>query len=1119
MELQDVAAFPLGQSIGRPAPQSLESDCMSLQRGSLRSLRLLMRGAALGAVLLAWGAISKADEAPIAPEAAPAAEAKPAAVADGKPAAEGPAPSAAPAASSQPAATTAPIQNPEAKSAPPKSAFDQPATASPTTAKAATPPTAPAPTATPPSAPPETKTTTPAATPAKAPSPDGKITFSFRYQPWQDVLDWFAQQSGLSLLMESPPPGTFNYSDSRAYTATEALDVLNGVLLTKGYTLVRHGKMLVVINLEDGVPPNLVPDVPLEQLDQRGEYELVRVLFPVWNMSPEQAASEIQPLLGPQGKAIVLPQAREVQVTETGGRLRTIRTVINAVEQPESGAAGMREIPLKFISFEAAMPMIRQMLGIPAEAFSSPDNSAQITKNAAGDKLIFRGTAQQAARLQEVLRLIDIPAAARGINGAPQLEVYSITTADPEAVVKMLQTMLHDPTVILTADKDSGRVLAFATPPQQLTIRATIDQMQKEAKQVDVISLSNVDPQVAVLAINKLFGSQGDQPDPKAPRVDADITTRSLMVRGTAAQVAQIRDLLRKLGETEDEGGALANKQHVRLLPLSGAAARSAISQIEQIWPSVRQNRIRIVSPSSGGGIPSFRPGDNQQNGTAPATSSNAIQPSAAMPPDTQDQLQELWQSFLKDRAAAPAIPTQQPAATQQPDAAPAGNKPGDNQTQASPQLDRTAEAVPTTTDADNEASSIFHLVAGADATASQPAAERTTSTPSNLAKPNTAASSQPGAPVIVAPGPGGTLIASDDIEALDQLEDLLSTVAGHNATSGREFAVYYLKYSKATTIAEVLSAIFGGNTGGKDKGIIGDMASNALGNLGGGLMGDLLLGGGSSGGGFSSGAVDIVPDSRLNALIVHAKSADLDTVEQLLKVLDQRTGPEDVEAEAQPRTIPVYNATASEIAQIVQQVYQDRMAGAAGVMSPQDMMKMIRGGNAPDQQIAKMSIAIDSRNNALIVRAPDALFEDVKALVNDLDHAVGDSPETTRIVSLKHTNSSAVQKALSSILPNVKASTTGTTGNLPVAPTAVAASSGNDDDSPEERMRRAMRRNFEMMQDMRRMQGEAGGGGGDRGGFDRSRFFRGGGPGGPGGPDSGGRGRDGGDRGGRGRD
>ena len=120
---------------------------------------------------------------------------------------------------------------------------------------------------------------------------DGKLVFNFRYQPWQDVLDWFAEQAGLSLLLESPPPGTFNYRDSRAYTPSEALDVINSVLLTKGYTLVRSGRMLVLVNLEDGVPPNLVLDVPLDELDERGEFELIRVLFPVWNMTAEQERS------------------------------------------------------------------------------------------------------------------------------------------------------------------------------------------------------------------------------------------------------------------------------------------------------------------------------------------------------------------------------------------------------------------------------------------------------------------------------------------------------------------------------------------------------------------------------------------------------------------------------------------------------------------------------------------------------------------------------------------------------------------------------------------------------------------------------------------------------------
>jgi hypothetical protein len=157
-------------------------------------------------------------------------------------------------------------------------------------------------------------------------------------------------------------------------------------------------------------------------------------------------------------------------------------------------------------------------------------------------------------------------------------------------------------------------------------------------------------------------------------------------------------------------------------------------------------------------------------------------------------------------------------------------------------------------------------------------------------------------------------------------------------------------------------------------------------------------------------------------------------------------------------------------------------------------MMKMIRGGNNPEQQVQKMSIAIDSRNNILVVRAPDALFKEVKALVNELDQALADSPQTTKVVSLQHTNSAAVQKALTSMLSNVRSSTTQAPSTTSGPPTAQAASSqsGGGDDSPEDQMRRAMRRNWEMMQEMRRMQGEGGDRGGERGGFDRGRSSRG---------------------------
>jgi hypothetical protein len=60
-----------------------------------------------------------------------------------------------------------------------------------------------------------------------------RLRFMFRYQQWKDVLQWLADQAEMSLVMDAPPPGTFNYSDTREYTPEEAIDMLNGVLIVK----------------------------------------------------------------------------------------------------------------------------------------------------------------------------------------------------------------------------------------------------------------------------------------------------------------------------------------------------------------------------------------------------------------------------------------------------------------------------------------------------------------------------------------------------------------------------------------------------------------------------------------------------------------------------------------------------------------------------------------------------------------------------------------------------------------------------------------------------------------------------------------------------------------------
>jgi len=115
--------------------------------------------------------------------------------------------------------------------------------------------------------------------------------------PWSDVLKWLAKEAELSLQTDFFPPGTFTYRDPfRVYSVPEAMDIMNSVLLNKGFTLVRKQRVLMCVDLGAGDPEvvrglirELSELVPPKELDTRGEYEICKTVFNLSRLSVEDA--------------------------------------------------------------------------------------------------------------------------------------------------------------------------------------------------------------------------------------------------------------------------------------------------------------------------------------------------------------------------------------------------------------------------------------------------------------------------------------------------------------------------------------------------------------------------------------------------------------------------------------------------------------------------------------------------------------------------------------------------------------------------------------------------------------------------------------------------------------
>ena len=82
------------------------------------------------------------------------------------------------------------------------------------------------------------------------------------------------------------------------------------------------------------------------------------------------------------------------------------------------------------------------------------------------------------------------------MNGPLSVQVYSITVADPNAVLKVLQTMLAGTQVRLMVDTKSNFMVAYATPSQHAMIRTLVDKLEGKAQSPTSSSPPNSMPNV-----------------------------------------------------------------------------------------------------------------------------------------------------------------------------------------------------------------------------------------------------------------------------------------------------------------------------------------------------------------------------------------------------------------------------------------------------------------------------------------------------------------------------------------------------------------------------------------------------------------------------------------------
>lgn len=854
------------------------------------------------------------------------------------------------------------------------------------------------------------------------PDRSGKVKFNFTGQPWPDVLQWLADISGMSLDWQELPSDYLNLVTQRSYTVDESRELISRHLLARGYTMLRHGEVLSIVNLKK-LDPSMVPRVEPKELASRDPSEFVRVSFALDWLLAETAVEELKPLLSPNGKLTALPATNRLEALDAVANLRGIQAILSEEQSPDGQQRLVREFVLQYARATEVIEQLQMLVGVePKSAASkgpaSPDQMQQqmqqmqqmiaqaqaqaqgqqggksaappkpkaeihLVANARSNSIVAHAPADKMAIIAEAVKKLDVPTGGphSPLAGVTRMQVYRLNMIDPEALAKTLQEIGNfDPSTRLQVDKANRSIIAYAPLADHVTIRSIVDKLDGTGRKFEVIQLRRLEADYVAGSVSFMmtgvkekpaqrrswwdWGGSSRQPEEKPPefRVDADVEHNRLLLWANELEIAEVQKLLVKLGEISPEGGSAST---VRSMDAgSSREIEQWLDRVRRAWPSIAPNLLVMPPPEEDGSQPGDKRGTKQPGPSAPDRSTKPAPDDRAPKSDSPPA----------KRAAS--------AVTDEPRTAARG--PWQPYLRLA-ELRSEDRAVP---------------ALAADDKVSRAAQTE----PQRAAAP---------APVTISRTADGRLvISSSDTQALDKLEELMNQLA----PPGRvDYKIVRLKYAWATGVASTLRDIFKDEDKKKSFNPFFDYYPPPSEEP---EKAPLRLS--------RRRPLKIVSDSETNSILVQgADPSQMKKIEELIEFYDQ---PQQTDAKLvrKTQTFRLRNAKAKVVAETIKEVYRDLLSAndkalASSEKRPERSTTIIFDmGEGPNKEQRAptfkglLSIGVDDYSNSLILSAPSFLFEDISRLIEELDRAAEPMYTTTEVVRLNHGASAAqVHEAL----------------------------------------------------------------------------------------------------------
>lgn len=187
--------------------------------------------------------------------------------------------------------------------------------------------------------------------PGNKPSAQAKanrqIKLNFRDAELDTVLDHLSRTAGFSVVKKATIQGSVTAWSHEPLTPSEAVELLNTVLSTKGMAAVKSGKTLMIVSCEEAKTYDLpvLAGADPEGME-RGESRVIQII-PVRYAKAKNMVENLSPFLTETASLTANETSNALILSDTKTRVRRIATIVKALDTSISAISEIKVFPLE----------------------------------------------------------------------------------------------------------------------------------------------------------------------------------------------------------------------------------------------------------------------------------------------------------------------------------------------------------------------------------------------------------------------------------------------------------------------------------------------------------------------------------------------------------------------------------------------------------------------------------------------------------------------------------------------------------------------------------------------------------------------------------------------------